>query len=72
VRRCRLIFAPSAIDLQSSFGEADPPCPLAREELIPPSAARQAATNNNKQRTARNRDGVDVRFASLIMDISLL
>jgi hypothetical protein len=39
-----------------------------REELIAPAAARQAATHKDKQRTARNRDGVDVRFASLIID----
>jgi len=46
--------------------------PVAREELMAPAAARQAATHKDKQRTVRNRDGVDVRFASLIMDISLL
>jgi len=31
-----------------------------------------AALDKTKQRTARTRDGVDVRFASLIMGISLL
>jgi hypothetical protein len=43
-----------------------------REELMAPAAARQAATKKDKQRTARNRDGVDERLASLIMDIFLL
>jgi hypothetical protein len=36
------------------------------------NTAMLAAMNKTKRRTARNRDGVDVRFASPIMDISLL
>jgi hypothetical protein len=36
------------------------------------NTAMLAAMNKTKQRAARTRDGMDVRFASLIMDISLL
>src|SRR4029077_21124324 len=60
------IFAPSAILLPSSSGEADPPWLFARNEPIASAIATPAATNKNKHRTARNPDDVDVRFEAVI------
>ena len=44
---------------------------MAREEAIAPSAAMAAAAKNNKQRIRRNRDGVNVRFWCVIIDLLL-
>ena len=66
-RLCRRIFAPSAIPLSSSSGEADPPCPTLREEPIASTTAMLAPINKNKQRARLNRDVLDVRSGFVII-----
>jgi hypothetical protein len=44
---------------------------MAREEAIAPSAATAAAAKNNEQRIRRNRDGVNVRFWCVVIDLLL-
>ena len=42
---------------------------MAREEAIAPSTATAAAAKNNEQRIRRNRDGVNVRFGCVVIDL---
>ena len=68
------VFENVAMPVQGGVGEASgpagPPCMLiAREEPIAPKAATPAATKNNGQNRRRHRDGVNVRFGFVIIEL---
>jgi len=70
------VFENVAMPVQGGVGQASgpagPPCVLmAREEPIALNAAMAAATKNNKQNRRCHRDGANVPFAFVIIQLPL-